>query len=213
MDYQNLKIDHFEHSGFRIKNGVNVIYLDPYNLKDEQIETADYILITHEHFDHCSEKDIKKIAGPETIIIASESCNLEQKFLGYLKVKSLIFMGPGENSEVDDLKITAVPAYNLNKTFHPPKGGRVGYVVEINRTRIYYAGDTDNIPEMSKLTNIDVALLPVSGTYVMDWNEAVAATAVIKPKLVIPMHYGSVIGSLEDAQKFKENASCPVAII
>ena len=213
MDYQGLKIDHFENDAFRIKAENKVIFIDPYNLKENQVEPADYVFITHEHFDHCSEKDIKKIIGPSTIIIASESCGLEQKFLNHLNAKSLIFMGPGETSELADLKVQAVPAYNLNKNFHPKNDGKVGYVIEISKVRIYHAGDTDKIPEMADLQNIDIAMLPVSGTYVMTWQEAVEAVTMFRPKIAIPMHYGSVVGSETDAQNFKEKADCQVEII
>ncbi|MBU1131072.1 MBL fold metallo-hydrolase [Patescibacteria group bacterium] len=219
MDYQGIKIDHFEHDAFRIKAGGKVIYIDPYNLKENQIEPADYIFITHEHFDHCSENDLKKIISSKTIIIASESCGLEQKFLSKFKVESLIFMGHGEAAEFDDLKVKAVPAYNLNKfrsagaVYHPQKDGKVGYIIDFKGVKIYHAGDTDNIPEMAELKDIDVAMLPVSGTYVMTWQEAVEAAKAIKPKLAIPMHYGSIVGSEEDAKKFKESAECEVEII
>lgn len=213
MDYQGLKIDHFEQSGFRIRAKAKVIYIDPYNLKENQIEPADYIFVTHEHFDHCSEKDIQKVIKPQTLVIASESCNLTQKFLKRLGVKSLIFMGHNESAEFDELKVKTIPAYNLDKHFHPRLDGKVGYVIEVGGVKIYHTGDTDKIPEMEKLQDIDVAMLPVSGTYVMNWQEAVEATKVIKPKLAIPMHYGSVVGSEEDAQKFKEKAECQVEII
>lgn len=213
MDYQGLKIDHFEQSGFRIKAKAKVIYIDPYNLKESQAEPADYLFLTHEHFDHCSEKDIKRVIMPQTVIIASESCNLTQKFLKRLGVKSLIFMGHNTNVEFDEIKVKAVPAYNLNKHFHPQSSGNVGYIIDIGGVKIYHAGDTDKIPGMAELGNIDIALLPVSGTYAMDWQEAVDAVKVIKPKLAIPMHYGSVAGSEEDARKFKEKAECRVEII
>ena len=219
MEYQGIKIDHFEHSGFRLKFGNKIIYFDPYNLKENQIEPADYIFITHDHFDHCSEKDIKKIVKPQTIIIASESCSLEHKFLKYLGVKSMVFMSADELAEFDEVKVQAVPAYNIDKfrspgvPYHSQKNGKVGYVIEINGVRIYHAGDTDNIPEMAELENIDVAMLPVSGTYVMTWQEAVEAVRIIKPKIAIPMHYGSIIGSEEDAIKFKEKAEGEVEII
>lgn len=213
MDYQGLKIDHFEHDTFRIKTDSQVIYFDPFNLTTNQASAADYIFITHEHFDHCSEKDIKKIVAPQTVIVAAESCSLEQKFLSQLNVKSLVFMGPNETAEFADLKVLAVPAYNLNKHFHPQNDSKVGYILEIKGIKIYHAGDTDKIPEMAGFKNIDIALLPVSGTYVMTWQEAVEAVKVFKPKIAIPMHYGSVVGSEEDARKFKEKAECRVEII
>ncbi|MBU1036775.1 MBL fold metallo-hydrolase [Patescibacteria group bacterium] len=216
MDYLGIKIDHFEQSGFRIKAENKVIYLDPSNLKAEQVEKADFILITHEHFDHCSVNDLKKIIAPETIVIAPAQC---QQHLKTLKVKEIIYVYPNQALALDGIKVETVPAYNLDKfrstgmVYHPKEDEKVGYIVEIQGVRIYHAGDTDNIPEMAKLSHIDIAMVPVSGTYVMTWQEAVAALEVIKPKLAIPMHYGSIIGSKEDAEKLKNSADCPVEII
>lgn len=216
MEYQGLQINHFEHSTFQIKAGGRVIYFDPYNLKDSQILAADFIFITHEHFDHCSKKDLEKIASPKTVVVSSEDCAEQLKGL---RVKEVILVGAGQTLEWQDLQVEAVPAYNIDKfrsaglTYHPQNDGQVGYVMEISGIRIYYAGDTDKIPEMAQLKNIDVALLPVSGTYVMTWREAAQAAKVIKPKLAIPMHYGSIIGGLADARKFKEAANCAVEII
>ncbi len=216
MDYQNLKIDHFDHDTFRLESDHQVVYLDPYNLKENQKKLADYVMITHGHFDHCSPNDVKKIIADDTVIIAPNEC---QEQLKGLKVKEIIYVSPNQQLEFDGFKIETVPAYNLDKwrsegvLYHPKEDGKVGYVLDIKGIRIYHAGDADNIPEMSQLKDIDIALLPVSGTYVMTWQEAVEAAKVIKPKLAIPMHYGSVAGSEVDAQNFKEKAECEVEIV
>ncbi len=209
MKYQNLEIIRLNHAAFKIKNQ-KIIYIDPFQIRPD--EKADLVFITHEHFDHFSPEDLKKIIDEETLIVACRLCNLSQ----YQNVK---LVRPFENFEVENIKVETLPAYNLNKfkepgkVFHPKENDGVGYVLEIEGVRIYHAGDTDNIPEMANLKDIDIALLPVSGTYVMTAEEAVAAVKVIKPKLAIPMHYGTIVGTNEDAKKFKESSPFPVEII
>ncbi|MCX6785379.1 MAG: MBL fold metallo-hydrolase [Candidatus Komeilibacteria bacterium] len=209
MDYQGLQISHFAQSGFRLKTGGQVIYLDPYNLKEDQVELANYVFISHGHFDHCSKNDLAKIITKETVVVASREC---QKQLAGLRVKEIIYIGPGETVDLKELQAVAVQAYNLDKfrddgqLYHTLSGDEVGFVLEINQVRLYHAGDTDKIPEMAELKDIDLALLPVSGTYTMTYKEAAEAAAIIKPKIAIPMHYGSVVGSIADAEKFKAAA-------
>jgi len=217
MEYQGLTINHLEHSGFCLEAEGLVVYLDPYNLTLSQVKPAAFVLISHNHFDHLDPNGIKKVAHSATVIIGPTEC---QKQLAGLKVKEIIYVSPGQKLELDGLKLEVMAAYNLNKfksagvVYHPKEDEKVGYVVELAGVRIYHAGDTDKIPEMEKLERIDITLLPVSGTYVMDFKEAAETASLIKPKLVIPMHYGSVIGSLSDAEKFKELATgCAVAII
>jgi L-ascorbate metabolism protein UlaG (beta-lactamase superfamily) len=206
MEYRGLSITHFEHDCFQIKAGGTVVYFDPFNLKAEQTLPADYIFITHEHFDHCSKNDLEKIAKPGTAIVASQECESQLK---NIRAKEIIYVLPGQQIVLGDLAVATVPAYNLNKfradnlPFHPPANHQVGYILTIGGVKIYHAGDTDNIPELANIKDIDLALLPVSGTYAMDCKEAAEAAAVIKPKIAIPMHYGSVIGSIADAEKFK----------
>ena len=179
------------HDTFKIE-GEKVIYTDPFQIKKG--DAADIILITHDHRDHCSPEDIKKVQGPETIIVATPDCM--EKLSGDVRT-----MKPGDRITVKGVEIEAVPAYNTNKQFHLKESGWVGYIFTMNGQRIYLAGDTDHIPEM-KTFDVDIALLPVSGTYVMTAEEAVLAAIDIKPKIAIPMHYNSIVGTEKDALKF-----------
>ena len=191
------------HSGFKI-TGSKTVYIDPFKINDD--EPADIIIATHEHFDHLSVEDIKKIKTGDTVIITTKDCF--SKVSGNVRTIDI-----GQTLEVDGIKIEAVPAYNLNKEFHPKHNKWMGVVLTIDERRIYHAGDTDNIPEMSNLKNIDIALLPVSGTYVMTAEEAANAANMIKPKVAIPMHYGSIVGTALDAEKFQELCLCKVVIM
>lgn len=183
------------HDTFKI-TGEKVIYTDPFNIKKP--DRADIILITHEHYDHFSPEDISKLLGPETVIVLPRDCS------GKIKAKEII-VKPGDKITVEGIEIEVVPSYNTNKKFHPKDKGWVGYIFKVSDKRIYIAGDTDYIPEMKEFMNIDIALLPVSGTYVMNAEEAVQAALDIKPKIAIPMHYGSIVGSSKDAQYFADN--------
>ena len=181
------------HDAFRI-DGEKVVYIDAYQIKGGP--KADIILVSHEHFDHCSPEDIQKIQQAKTVIVTEKDS--AKKLKGDVRtIKS------GESILIDKVKIEAIPSYNIDKQFHPQKNGWLGFVLEMDGVRIYHAGDTDFIPEMKNL-KVDIALLPVSGTYVMTADQAIKAALAIKPKLAIPMHYGSIVGSAEDAIKFKE---------
>lgn len=211
-EYRGVKITWLGHDGYRLTNGKS-IYIDPYQIK--QGGKADILLITHEHYDHLSLDDVRKVATPETVVVTVALCERE---LAKVRVRELRTVKPGDRVEVDGVSVEAVPAYNMNKfrapgqVFHPKQEGRVGFIVTVNGVRIYHAGDTDAIPEMNGL-HVDVALLPVSGTYVMTPEEAAEAVTRINPKVAIPMHYGAIVGSEADARRFKQLAKCEVQIL
>jgi L-ascorbate metabolism protein UlaG (beta-lactamase superfamily) len=202
LDIEGIKIKWLGHAGFKIKKD-KVIYIDPYQMNET--EPADIILITHEHYDHCSLDDIEILRKKDTIIIGPKKA---VKNLG----ENTIVIKPGDRKEVKDIVIDAIPAYNIGKKFHPKSEGWVGYVITIYGIKIYHAGDTDLIPEMEKLA-VDIAMLPVGGDYTMNAEEAAAAANKIKPKIAIPMHYGTIVGTKDDADEFKEKCDCEVHIL
>ncbi len=216
MEYKGVKVTWLGHDTFRLSNST-VVYIDPYRLKRAQGIKADILLISHEHFDHLSKDDIKKVIKDDTIIVTTEQCAKELKDM---KVKEVKVVKPWDKVSIKGVDIEAVPAYNTNKInpdtkrpFHPKEANMLGFIVTMNNVRIYHAGDTDAIEEMSRFSNIDIALLPVSGTYVMTADEAIQAVNMIKPKIAIPMHYGTIVGSEDDAKRFKGLASCEVNIL
>ena len=196
MPHKMLKnIKWLGHSGFTINIHDKIIAIDPFQIK--KIVPADIILITHSHYDHCSVEDIDKIKKPGTVIVTeAESA---QKLSGDVRV-----VKPGDKINVSGIDIKAVEAYNTNKAFHPKTNGWLGFIITVDGIRIYHAGDTDLIPEMDKF-EADIALLPVSGTYVMTAEEAVEAAKRLKPEIAIPMHFDSIVGSKKDAVKFKKD--------
>lgn len=193
------------HDGILIKGDGKVIVIDPFQIQD--CEPADVVLISHDHYDHCSPDDIKKIQKDETVIVTEKDS--AKKLTGTVKV-----VQPGDTVTVAGIVVEAIPAYNTNKNFHPKGNGWLGFIVTVDGVRIYHAGDTDLVPEMDSL-EVDVALLPVSGTYVMTAEEAVEATKRIGPKVAIPMHYGAIVGSAEDAEQFRNalHGICDVVVL
>lgn len=183
------------HDSFQLTKNEMTIYIDPYQV--ESGRKADYIFITHEHYDHFDPASIQRIRDTTTVIIGPPSVTEQLD-------EMVVTLKPGDRHEFKDLPVQAIPAYNTNKNFHPQVDGKIGYILELDGQRLYHAGDTDFIPEMSQLGVIDLALLPVSGIYVMTAAEAVEAAKIIKPKVAIPMHYGSLVGTIEDAQFFSE---------
>ena len=193
------------HDGFLIKGDGKTIVIDPFQVKD--CEPADIILVTHEHYAHCSPEDIQKVRKASTVIITEAKA--AAKLSGDVRV-----VQPGDKLTVEGIPIEVVPSYNTNKSFHPKQNGWLGFIVTVEGVRIYHAGDTDLIPEMASF-DVDIALLPVSGTYVMTAEEAVEAAKMIKPQVVIPMHYDAIVGSPEDAQRFSDALSgfCQVVVL
>ncbi len=183
------------HAGFKIYAGTKVIYIDPWRL-EKTAEPADIILITHEHFDHLSLPDIKKISTRDTVIVTIPSAARE--IGGNAKA-----VKPGDVLTLDGVTVEAVPAYNPEKAFHPRSDGKVGFIVTVGGERIYHAGDTDLIPEMDGIA-ADVALLPVGGLYTMDADAAAEAARKVGARIAVPMHWGSLqeVGGREAAEKF-----------
>jgi L-ascorbate metabolism protein UlaG (beta-lactamase superfamily) len=212
FEYGGVKISWLGHDGFKIKNA-KTVYVDPYEIKGG--EEADILLISHNHEDHCSPEDVKKIVSEKTTIITTAE---SKRKLSKTKAKEILVAKPGQKLLIDDVSVEMVPAYNVNKfrspghPFHPKENEMLGFIVTMNGVRIYHAGDTDLIPEMERF-NVDVACLPVSGTYVMTAEEAVESTRHIKLKVAIPMHYGSIVGDDRDAERFKTLASCEVRVL
>lgn len=202
MKLDNVEIKWLGHSAFFIKTESKIIYIDPYNIA--RIEPADIILITHPHYDHCSLKDISKIVKQNTIVVIPAGC--QSKIAKFENIKMQVIEA-GQTIDFGEIKLGAVPAYNVDKEFHSNTEGWMGYIIKINDVIVYHAGDTDLIPEMEKLNKYSgqkfIALLPVSGTYTMNAEEAAKAAAVIKPSLAVPIHWGAgVAGERRDAENF-----------
>ena len=186
------------HSSIRI-NKEKTIYIDPFKI-DRNYNDADIVFITHDHYDHYSEEDIDKVINENTTIIISEELLTKLLRKGINK-NAIITVEPNKNYMVQGIKFETISAYNTNKTFHPKENGWVGYIIIINGIRYYIAGDTD-ITEENKQVKCDVAFVPVGGTYTMDFKEAASLINEIKPKIAIPIHYGSVVGTEQDAIDF-----------
>ena len=186
------------HSSIRISKG-KTIYIDPYKIEKNHND-ADLIFITHDHYDHYSEIDIDKIRKEDTIIIVPEKMLVKVLKQGFKK-DYVITVNPGDIKMIEGIKFETIAAYNTNKQFHPKENGWVGYIIELEGTRYYIAGDTD-ITEENRKIKCDVAFVPVGGTYTMDFKEAASLVNEIKPQVAIPTHYGSVVGSTQDATDF-----------
>jgi L-ascorbate metabolism protein UlaG (beta-lactamase superfamily) len=207
-------LDWIGHSGFRLRMGRANVYIDPYRVSADAPK-ADLILVTHGHYDHFSPQDIERLTQKGTVLVAPAA--VAERVTG-----RVISIAPGEMLEdelVRGVAVAAIAAYNTSKrndegqVFHPREAGFVGYDLNVRGERLYHAGDTDVIPEMDQVAGVDVALLPVSGTYVMTPDEAAEAARRIAPRVAVPMHWGVNIGSREDAVAFAELAPVEVQIM
>jgi L-ascorbate metabolism protein UlaG (beta-lactamase superfamily) len=207
-------LDWLGHSGFRLRAGGATVYIDPYRVSADAPK-ADLVLITHGHYDHFSPQDLERLWAAGTWLVAPAT--VAERVSG-----NVISIAPGELLEVElvrGLAVAAVAAYNTSKrdaegnVFHPPEAGWVGYELNVRGQRLYHAGDTDVIPEMDAVAGVDVALLPVSGTYVMTAHEAAEAARRIAPRMAVPMHWGEHLGSRADALAFAEAAPVEVMIM
>lgn len=204
LNIDNIQIKWLGHSGFLIKNS-KIIYIDPFKISENN-EKADLILITHDHYDHCSVADMEKVIKEGTKIVATADC--QSKIAKFKIPVSIEIVEPGKELDLGNVKINALNAYNIDKSFHPKEESWVGYLIKVNGLLVYHAGDTDVIPEMQKLTGYKqsektfIALLPVGGRFTMTAEEAAEAAKIIKPSIAIPMHYGSEVGTIEDAKEF-----------
>ena len=195
------------HSSIKISKG-KTIYVDPFKI-ERDTNDADIVLVTHDHYDHFSSEDIEKIINNETIIVAPKTVK------ALSKMRNTVLVEPNNAYEVKGIKIETIPAYNVNKQFHQKDNQWVGYIIVIDKTRYYIAGDTDVTSE-NKQVNCDVAFIPVGGTYTMNYTEAAELVNTIKPKIVVPTHYGDIVGEKDDGEKFKmlldEDIECEILI-
>jgi L-ascorbate metabolism protein UlaG (beta-lactamase superfamily) len=201
------------HSGFRIRAPGGYVYIDPYRVDDGP--PADLILITHGHYDHFSPQDVKQLSHDGTWLVGPPA--VAERVSG-----RVLSIAPGEAVDrelVEGVLVAAVAAYNTSKRdqdgnlFHPREAGWVGYQLNVRGERLYHSGDTDVIPEMDTVTGVDLALLPVSGVYVMTAHEAAEAARRIQPRVAVPMHWGEHIGSFQDAREFADKAPVDVRIL
>ena len=200
--YKGVKVHWLGHDSF-VLQGSKTVVLDPFKAKGDF--KGDLLLISHEHYDHLSPDDVTRFSAPSTVMVAPRQC--EGPLRPFRQDKRIV--EPWQKLDVGGVKIEAVPAYNLNKfrepgkMFHPKEDKKVGYLVTLDGVRFYHAGDCDGIEEMKSL-DADVAFLPVSGTYVMTAEEAAAAAEGMKAKVVVPMHIGTIIGTMADAERFRK---------
>lgn len=189
-----------KHSSIRIIAKEGTIYIDPYKI-EEASHDAEYIFITHSHYDHFSPEDIEKIKKPETKIITVASSQEEAEKI--IEKDQVTVVKPNQEKTVGTISFQTVPAYNKIKPFHPKKNEWVGYILELEGERIYIAGDTDAVPELDEIS-CKIALVPIGGTYTMNAKEAAEFINQIHPQKVIPTHYGLIVGNAKDAEKFQK---------
>lgn len=200
----SITIQWIHHASFRIASPGAVIYIDPWKLQASPRD-ADIVFISHSHHDHCSPDDVAKVSNDETTIIAPADT------IAHIHAANAV--SPGERLTIDGVTVEAVAAYNVGKNYHPPGNHWCGAVFTLDEKRIYYAGDTDLIPEMKNLQDVDVALLPIGGTYTLDAPAAADACKAIRCGIAIGYHWGDIVGGIEDARTFRDQAPCDVRLL
>ena len=202
---ENIRV--YSQNCIRIETEKGIVYVDPFQMK-ESPKDADFILITHDHYDHFSPEDIGKAAGEDTVMVVPENMKDKAKEAeGF--VKRTVTVKPGISAEIDALKLETVPAYNIKKPFHPESAGWVGYILKDGGKRIYIAGDTDATKE-AKAVKCDIALVPIGGTYTMDAKTAAELVNELHPETAIPVHYGTIVGKPSDGEVFAKHVKEPV---
>ena len=195
---ENIKL--LGHSGVKLL-GNKIIYIDPYKL-GTKYNDADYIFITHNHYDHYSPEDILKVKNESSVIIITPDLKEDVLALGFSE-NNIVTVTPENSYELNDIKFFTTYSYNKEKAFHPKSNNWVGYIISMNNMSYYIAGDTDYTDDL-KSVKCDIALVPVGGTYTMDYKDAANLVNEIRPKVAIPIHYGSIVGTRDDAEKFSE---------
>ena len=203
-------IEVFTQNSIRIRCNLGTIYVDPFHMKQEPHD-ADYVLITHPHYDHFSVEDIRKVIKDTTVLVSPESM-IDDALELESEVRNVVGVKPGVYRELSGLELETVPAYNTIKPFHPRRAEWVGYILRIDRKRIYIAGDT-GLTKEAKQVKCDIALLPIGGTYTMDTKRAAELANIIRPEYVIPTHYGSIVGKISDGQTFASYVKSPVKVV
>jgi L-ascorbate metabolism protein UlaG (beta-lactamase superfamily) len=194
----------FRQSAFLYRGDGLTVYIDPWGVTTD--DKADVLFITHAHYDHFQPDEIEKVRKRDTKIFAP--ADVARELSG-----NVTPVKPGDAIDAGVLKAQAVPAYNTAEErleMHPKKNNWVGYVITLGANTYYHAGDTDHAPELSKV-RADVAFLPIGGTYTMDAVEAAEMAKAMGPKLAVPMHFGFVVGTPSDAERFAKEAD-PVKV-
>ncbi len=204
------KIDVFTQNSIRIRSDQATIYIDPFQMNDEPHD-ADYVFITHQHYDHFSPEDIRKVIKDTTILVAPESMIDDARELAP-DVKDIVAVEPGISKDINGLSIETVPAYNTIKPFHPKRANWVGYIFNIDSKRIYVAGDT-GLTREARQVKCDIALVPIGGTYTMDAKRAADLINTITPEYAIPTHYGNIVGRPSDGKNFTKLVKDPVTVV
>lgn len=203
------KITVFTQNSIRVDSSIGKIYIDPFRMNEEPGD-ADYILVTHDHFDHFNPEDIPKVSKGVSILVVPENMKEKAKEVSGV-VGKIVTVKPGENTTVDKLSIETIPSYNIGKPFHPKEAGWVGYILDVDGKRIFISGDTDATDEAKKV-KCDIALVPIGGKYTMDAKEAAELVNIIRPEVAIPVHFGGVVGSPNNADSFKKGVDAGIKV-